>query len=353
MRKGVDVRMPLEPKPRSSKAERPPRRATLFATALVAVAFALAAIVQAQTPPRPARVGVLVGGINPAAFREAAFFRAFREALTQLGYREGQNLALEVRSTERQTDVAGLAQELVQLKVDVIVAGGVASARAAKAATQTIPIVGVGVGGNPVTMGLAQSIARPGGNFTGFLHGGTDLAKLLQLLQEAIPGLTRAGLVWNPDNPIVKDRLDDWDAEARARGLTLRFIRATRIEELDAALATLAAEKIRAAVVVADPVWFVQNTRAAEVALRHRIAAIWGHLEIAQAGGLMAYAPDIVDLFRQAAGYVKKILDGQKPADLPLQYPSRWTLVVNLKTAKAIGVTLSPATLGRADLVIE
>jgi putative ABC transport system substrate-binding protein len=257
----------------------------------------------------------------------------------------GQNLVLEARSAERQTELAGLAQELVQLKVDVIVAGGVASARAAKAATQTIPIVGVGVGGDPVAMGLAQSIARPGGNFTGFLHGGTDLAKLLQLLQEAIPGLTRTGLVWNPDNPVATERLSAWDAEARARGLTFRFIRATRIEELDAAFATLATEKIRAAVVLADPVWFVQNKRAAEVGLRHRIAAIWGHLELAQAGGLMAYAPDIVDLYRQAAGYVKKILDGEKPGDLPLQYPSRWTLVVNLKTAKAVPAPVELVTL--------
>jgi putative ABC transport system substrate-binding protein len=176
---------------------------------------------------------------------------------------------------------------------------------------------------------------------------------LLQLLQEALPEVTRVGLVWNPDNPIVRDLFDQYDAAARARGLSLRSIPATNLEELDAAFARFAAEKIRAAFVVADPVWVTYSKRAAEIGLRHRIAAIWGHLEIAQAGGLMAYAPDVFDQFRQAAGYVKKILDGAKPGDLPIQYPNRWTLVVNLKTAKAIGVTLSPATLARADQIIE
>ena len=156
-----------------------------------------------------------------------------------------------------------------------------------------------------------------------------------------------------PGQPIVKDLISRWDTETRARGLTLRFIRATSIEQLDAAFATLTAEKIRAAFVVADPLWLSQHRRAAEVGLRHRIAAIWGHLEIAQAGGLLAYAPDIVDMFREAAGYVRKIADGAKPGDLPLQYPRRWALIVNLKTARGIGVTLSPATLNRADLRIE
>jgi putative tryptophan/tyrosine transport system substrate-binding protein len=299
------------------------------------------------------RVGVLLPGIPPAAVRDSAPFRAHRDALAQLGYRDGQNLVLEVRSAERQTALGELAQELVQLHVDVIVAGGVASARQAKAATRTIPIVGVGVGGDPVAMGLAQSIARPGGNFTGFLHGGIDRPKLFQLLLEALPGLTRAALVWNPDNPIVKNVLDPLDAEARARGLSLRSIRATSIEALDAAFASLAGDKIRAAFVPADPLWLFHKDRSAEIGLRHRIAAIWGHVEIAQVGGLMAYAPDILDQFRQAAGYVQRILNGAKPGDLPLQYPSRWILVVNVKTARAIGVTLSPATLSRADQILE
>jgi putative ABC transport system substrate-binding protein len=171
-------------------------------------------------------------------------------------------------------------------------------------------------------------------------------------MQEALPEVTRVGRVWNPDNPIARDQVDLWDAEARARGLSLRSIRATSLEELDAAFARLAAEKIRAVVVNGDPVWVINSKRAAEIGLRHRVAAIWGHLEIAEAGGLMAYAPDILDLYRQAAGYVKRILDGAKPGDLPIQYP-RWKLVVNLKTAKAIGVTLSPATLARADQIIQ
>src|SRR4029453_9199520 len=141
------------------------------------------------------RVGVLLPGIPPAAVRDSAPFRAHRDALAQLGYRDGQNLVLEVRSAERQTALGELAQGLVQLHVDVIVAGGGAGARQAKAATRTIPIVGVGVGGDPVAMGLAQSIARPGGNFTGFLHGGIDRPKLFQLLLEALPGPTRAALV--------------------------------------------------------------------------------------------------------------------------------------------------------------
>ena len=202
-------------------------------------------------------------------------------------------------------------------------------------------------------MGLAQSVARPGGNFTGFLHAGTDFGKLLQLLKEALPGVTRAGLVWNPDNPIAKDFVERVEAEGRARGLSLRVAQARSVEELDAVFGTLSGDRIRAVFVVADSLWLVQAKRSAEAALRHRIAAIWGHVPIADAGGLMAYAPDTLDQFRQAAGYVKRILGGTAPGDLPLQYPTQWILVVNLKTAKAIGVTLSPAIINRADRLIE
>jgi putative ABC transport system substrate-binding protein len=344
--------MPPRPKQGCSKAGRADRGVNVLAAAFVAVLFMHGAGA-AQTPAGQVRVGVLVGGIAPAAMRESSGFLALRDALAQLGYREGQNLVLETRSAERQADLAAPAQELVQLKVGVIVAGGVAAARAAKAATQSIPIVGVNIGGDPVAMGLAQSIRHPGGNFTGFLYGGIDLGKAFQLLQEAVPRLTRVGLVWNPDNPVTKERIDAWEAVARTRGLSPRLVSATRIEELDAAFATLEAEKIPAALVIADALWVLQSKRAAEIGLRHRVTAIWGHLEIAEAGGLMAFAPDIVETFRQAAGYAKKILDGAKPGDLPLQYPSRWTLVVNLKTARGIGVTLSPEILSRADRIIE
>jgi putative tryptophan/tyrosine transport system substrate-binding protein len=330
------------------------RRSAKVVAAVVAIlSMTLAMTGQAQTPSRAARVGLLLPGITQAAAREAAIFLAFRDALAQHGYREGQNLVLEARAAERQVDLGGPAVELVQLKMDVIVAGGVAATRAVKAATQRIPIVGVAVGGDPITMGLAQSVARPGGNFTGFLHGGTDSGKLLQLLKEALPEVTRAGLLWNPDNQTAKEFVERLEAEGRVRGLSLRVAQARSIEELDAAFVTLSGERIRAVFVVADPLWLSQDKRAAEAALRHRMAAIWGHVPIANAGGLMAYAPDIVDQFREAAGYVKRILGGTAPGDLPLQYPTRWTLVVNLKTARAIGVTLSPVTLNRADLLIE
>jgi putative ABC transport system substrate-binding protein len=327
------------------------RRAFLAGTGAVLLAAPLAA--EAKQAAKIYRVGVLGGGFTPTALRESANFLAFRDALAQLGYREGQNLILEVRSAEHQTDLAGPARELVQLKVDVIIAGGVAAARAAETATQSIPIVGVAVGGDPIAMGLAQSIARPGGNFTGFLHAGTEPGKLLQLLKEALPGLTRAGLVWNPDNPVAKGGLENWEAAARVIGLKLRVVQATSIEELEAAFATLTTERVQAAFVVADPLWLAQKSRAAEVALRHRIAAIWRHVPIAEAGGFMALAPDIVDQNRQSAGYVKKILDGAKPGDLPLQFPTKWTLAVNLKTAKALGLTIPPSLLGRADEVIQ
>ena len=342
-------------KPGCSKAKCPRCGVVHFAAALVAVAFVLGVTAHAQMPQRPVRVGVLIGGIAPAALRGSQAFLALRDAFAQLGYREGQTLLLEGRSAERQTELGGPAQELVQLRVDVIVAGGVAAARAAKGATQTIPIVGVAVGGDPVAQGLAQSIAHPAGNFTGFLHAGPNRGKLLQLLKEAVPGVTRAGLVWNPDNPAIISGgfLESWEAAGREAGLSLRLIRARSIEELDTAFATLVAEKIRAAFVNSDALWLTQSNRAAAAAQHHRIAAIWGHLPIAEAGGLIAYAPDIVDQFRQAAGYVKRILDGTRPGDLPLQYPNKWTLVANLKTAKAIGVALSPAILNRADRVIE
>jgi len=202
-------------------------------------------------------------------------------------------------------------------------------------------------------MGLAQSVARPGGNFTGFLHGGTDAGKFLQLLKEALPKVTRTGVIWNPDNPTAKEFVERLEAEAHPRGFSVRVVRARSIEELETAFATLAGERIGAVFVVADPLWLSQEKRAAEAARRHRIAAIWGHVPIADARGLMAYAQDIADQFRQAAGYVKRILDDTKPGELPLQYPTQWTLVVNLSIAKSIGVTLSPVTLNRADRLIE
>jgi putative tryptophan/tyrosine transport system substrate-binding protein len=329
------------------------RGATVAAAAVAILSMTVVMTGQAQGPSRTARVGLLFPGITQATARENAAFRVFRDALAQQGYREGQNVVLEVRAAERQADLGGLAVELVQLKLDVIVTGGVAATRAVKAATQSIPIVGVAVVGDPIAMGLAQSVARPGGNFTGFLHAGTDHSKLLQLLKEALPEVTRAGLVWNPDNPISKEYVERQEAEGRARGLSLRVVQARSIEELDAAFATLSGERIRAVFVVADSLWLTQDKRAAEAAVRHRIAAIWGHVPIADAGGLMAYAPDTIDQFREAAGYVKRILGGTPPGDLPLQYPTRWTLVVNLKTAKAIGVTLSPAIINRADRLIE
>jgi putative ABC transport system substrate-binding protein len=325
----------------------------VVAAVVAVLSMTLAMTGQAQGPSHAARVGLLLPGITQPAAREDQGFLTFRDALAQQGYREGQNLVLEVRAAERQADLGGPAAELVQLKVDVIVTGGVAATRAVKAATQSIPIVGVAVGGDPIAMGLAQSVARPGGNFTGFLHGGTDSGKLLQLLKEALPEVTRAGLVWNPDNPIAKKFVERLETEGRAGGLSLRVTQARSIEELDAAFATLSGERIRAVFVVADSLWLVQDKRAAEAAVRHRIAAIWGHVPIADAGGLMAYAPDTIDQFREAAGYVKRILGGTPPGDLPLQYPTRWTLVVNLKTAKAIGVTLSPAIINRADRLIE
>jgi len=324
----------------------------------VAVAFAIITMMwamsgQAQAPSRAVRVGLLLPGVAPDAARKAEAFVAFRDALAQQGYREGQNLTLELRATERQVDLGGLAVELVQLKVHVIVTGGIAATRAARTATQSIPIVGVAVGGDPIALGLAQSIARPGGNFTGFLHAGTDNAKLIGLLKEALPDVTRVGILWNPDNPIAKGHVERLEPEAHARGLNLRALQAKNIQELDAAFATFSGERIRAVYVVADPLWLSLPKQAAEAAMRHRIAAIWGHVPIADAGGLMAYAPDTIDQFRQAAGYVKTILGGTPPGDLPLQYPTRWTLVVNLKTAGVIGVTLSPLTVNRADRLIE
>ena len=167
------------------------------------------------------------------------------------------------------------------------------------------------------------------------------------------PYVTRTGLVWNPDNPIAKGYVQSLETEGRVRGLSVRVVQARSIEELDAAFAALSGERIGAVYVVADPVWLIQDKRAAEAALRHRIPAIWGHVPIAEAGGLLAYAPDTIDQFRQAAGYVKRILGVTTPGDLPLQYPTRWTLVVNLKTARAIGVTLSPTIVSRADRLIE
>jgi putative ABC transport system substrate-binding protein len=311
--------------------------------------------VDAQQPGKVARVGVLAPGFAQPPLA------ALRQGLRGLGYVEGQNLTLVERFAEGRYDrLSGLAAELVRLKVDVILSLSTPAALAAKNATDTIPIVMLGVG-DPVKSGLVASLARPGGKITGLTFFAGDLsAKWLELLKQAVPRITRIAVLLNPANPAVNpanpDKALDLNATAvaaRALRVQLQILEAPDPSELDRAFSTMAKERADALFVVADPMFFGQRSRIVDLAATHRLPTIFASRGFVEAGGLMAYAPNADEIYRRAAGYVDKILKGAKPADLPVEQPTRFELVVNLKTAKALGLTLPQSILIRADQVIQ
>ena len=279
---------------------------------------------------------------------------AFRYRLRELGYIEGQNLTIEYRTTGGPADrLPDLAAELVRLNVDVIVVPATQAALAAKQATSTIPIV-LTAGTNPVETGLVKSLARPGGNLTGLsISGGEVAGKRLALLMEVIPKVSRVAVLLDPTNPA---RAINWrETESAAGKLHLRLQRVTAQapEEIEAAFSAMAKFRAEALVVFTEPMLYAQRSRLADLAARNRLPTInmiKGH---AEAGDLMAYGPDYRDLYRRVAEIVHKILKGATPADLPIEEPTKFELVINLKTAKALGLTIAPSLLQRADQVIE
>jgi putative ABC transport system substrate-binding protein len=274
--------------------------------------------------------------------------------LRELGWVEGQTIAIEYRWAEERTErLADLATQLVNLKVDVIVAATTPAIQAAKQSTGTIPIV-MSVAVDPLATGFVASLARPEGNITGLSMMATDLVgKQLELLKELVPKISRVALLWNPANPSNAPQLRHAQDAARALGVRLQPLEARGPNEIDSAFAAMTRERAGTVIVLADTMLVAHRTRIADLAAKSRLPAVYGLTDHAEVGGLMAYGLNIADLYRRAATYVDKILKGAKPADLPVEQPMKFEFVINLKTAKQIGLTIPPNVLARADKVIK
>jgi putative ABC transport system substrate-binding protein len=306
---------------------------------------------RAQQNLRPV-IGVL--GIEPNLPGPVAF----RQGLRNLGYTEGLNILVEYRWAEGKPErFPALAAELVALKVDVIMStGGTLAALAAKSATASIPIV-FGAAGDPVAEGLVASLARPGGNITGLSNVTNDLVgKWLNLLKQVVPGLRQAAILWKPDSMpenARKIRMNEAEGAARALGLQLQVVEAGSSADFVSAFAELSLKSADALVVLNTPVFDMDRQRIVELAAEKRLPAVYTIRSYVDDGGLMSYGPSIADLNRRAAGYVDKILKGAKPADLPVEQPTKFELFVNLSTAKSLGLTFPDALLAQSDDVIE
>jgi putative ABC transport system substrate-binding protein len=283
------------------------------------------------------------------------YIKAFEEGLRSLGYRVGENVAIEYRFANGELErLPALAAELVRLGVDVIVTASNPNTVAAMKATTTIPIV-MANGVDPIGARLVASLARPGGNVTGLAvdTGGEIFGKRFELLKEILPNLSRVGILWNPDFAPNRNRMTSMGETARALGLTPIPVEARGLDELEHAFATIVRERAEAFVVLGDGVLFNYRGQIAIVALKNRLPAASALRQDAEAGLLLSYGADFPDLFRQAAGFVDKIFKGAKPADLPVEQPTKFELVINLKTAKALDIIVPPTLLTRADEVIE
>jgi putative ABC transport system substrate-binding protein len=327
-------------------------RKEFICLALSAMLLALGLPVQAQQPKKIAKIGYLVPS-NAAA--HAPNLEAFRQGLRDLGYVEGKTFVLERRYAEGRFErLPELARELVGLKVDVIVANSDVTIAALKRETRTIPIV-MSNSTDPVATGLVASLARPGGNVTGLSNISPELSgKRLELLREVVPGLSRVAIIWNPD---LRGAMFDYNATegaARSLRLQLQSVEVLRAEDLDRAFSEITKERAQALILTgSNPVAFGNRGKIASFAQSNRLPSIYSTSPFVDAGGLMSYGPSNLDMFRRAATYVDKILKGAKPADLPVEQPTKFELVINLKTATQIGVTIPPNVLARADRVIK
>src|SRR5712691_4177923 len=325
------------------------RRAFLATLASGLLAAPLAA--EAQKAGKAPRVGLL--GFGSAA-ESSPLFEALRQGLREQGWVEGQNIAFEDRTTAgHYSRLPDVAAELGRLRVDVIVTWGTTPALAAKKATGTIPIVTV-AGSDPVEMGLAASLARPGGNVTGLTNSGRELVgKRIELLKETLPGLSRIAVLWNPESRTQSLSLRDAEAAARSLGLHIRPAEVRRPEDLEKAFASRARERTDALALMQSNMFRAHRVRIVELAARHRLPATFSERGYVEAGGLMSYGSDEKAIFRRLAIYVDKILKGAKPGDLPIEQPTKFELVINLKTAKALGLTIPQSLLQRADELIQ
>ena len=328
------------------------RRRFLTGVAIALAPIGAAAAAQeykAQQAAKVARIGYLT--INLAANPHLP--EAFRQGLRDLGYVEGRNVVIEYRDAGGKVEpLPALAAELVALKVDVIVAPSMVATLAARQATRTLPIVSVAV-----TSGLVTSLARPGGNVTGLSFLAPELVgKCLEQLTQAVPGVTRVAVLWHPGGQgerTEKDMLKEAEVAARALGLRPQFVEARGPADLDRAFADMTKARAAALIVLPSNIFISERNHLVDLAAKNRLPAVYPWKEFVDAGGLMAYGTNVADLFRRAAYFVDKILKGAKPADLPVEQPTKFELVINLKTAKALGLTIPPSVLGRADEVIQ
>ena len=327
----------------------------LGSVALCAILFALCSSAEAQQPKKVPRVGYL-SNTNPAS--ESARAEGIRLALRELGYIEGQNIAIEYRYAEGRRDrYAELAAELVRLKVDIIVvAGGTPQLRAAKNATKTIPIVMTGGGADPVEDGIVESLARPGGNVTGITNLTRELGgKRLELLKEAVPKLVRVAVLYDPALPgAAREVKEDLPVAARALVLTIRSWEVRDANGFERVFAELKKDRPDGLyVITAGQLMRANGKRIADFALKSRLPSVYGSREFVDAGGLMSYGADLADSYRRVAYYVDRILKGAKPSELPVEQPTKFEFVINLKTAKQIGLTIPPEVLARATRLIK
>jgi putative ABC transport system substrate-binding protein len=322
---------------------------------LVTLALSLLVVPLAAAPPlaKVPRIGVLWDG-SPTAAGFTNRINAFQQGLRDLGDVEGQNFAMEVRFTEGQSDsMPALAAELVQLPVDVIVVSGADPLRAAKEATSTIPIVMIG-GTFPVAPGYIASFARPGGTITGLTHLTPELSgKRLELLKEAIPGLSRVAVLWNGDSPAMGLAFGETQVAARALGVQIQPLQVRQPADFESAFEAALSERTDALITFGDPLTNTHRRRIMEFAAQSRLPTMYTSREFVDAGGLMSYGPNVPEMWRRGASYVDKILKGVKPAELPVEQPMRFELVINLKVAQALGFTIPPTLLFQADEVIR
>ncbi len=326
------------------------RRAFLFT---LAGGLAAPLTAEAQQAGKVPRIGYLTGNLATGLTLRDAFLQGLRD----LGYAEGRNVAIEYRDAEGKYDrFPALAADLVALKVDVIVVTNTPAALAAKQATRAIPIV-LGWVLDPVSSGLVTNLARPGHNVTGLSTLARDIVgKRLELLKQAVPGVARVAVLWHPGDygeRTEREMHSDEDTTARALGVRLQVLTARGPEDFDRAFSDMVRARADAVAVQSTNVFFIERRRLVDFAAKNRLPAMYSTREFVEAGGLMSYAANTAELLRRAATYVDKILKGAKPADLPVEQPTRFELVINLKTANALGLTIPPSLLQRADQVIE
>jgi ABC-type uncharacterized transport system substrate-binding protein len=334
------------------KAKGNNKKGNVLGLTLCALLLALCESAEAQQPKKIPRIGFL-GSLSASASSGQSREEAFRQGLRELGYVEGKNIVIEYRYADGKFErLPGLAAELVRLEVDILVARGAPAAHAAKNATSTIPIV-MGNAADPVGTGLVASLARPGGNITGLSDFNSGvITKRLELLKEVVPTVSRVAVLLNPANPTNPPQLKEVQAVAPALGVTLLSLELKGADDIEHAFTAMKKERTGAVLVIGGAAGN-HVPRLAELVVKNRLPTIWSSIEVVETGGLMSYGTNFADLYRRAATYVDKILKGAKPADLPIEQPMKFEFVINLKTAKQIGLTIPPNVLARADRVIR